>query len=164
MVDIEILGLVHLRFNVDWAITSLALFPVLRYPHGYDFFPHVIMELSLWQHFSVAHYPLIAHSWAHQLCTLWQSRAISTGTPCRVVTAAGLEYGCKTKGTSPPGETAAVLQIGSSYKFSQEPQLIAHIAFQSSDAHAIDWRHHTALHPTCCWVCASGKDLKLGLE
>lgn len=96
--------------------------------------------------------------------TLWHSRAITTGTPCREVTAVGLEYGRKTKGTSPPEETAAVLQIRSSYKFSQELHLIAHIAFQSSDAHAIDWHHHTALHPTCCWVCASGKDLKLGLE
>lgn len=38
MVDIEILGLAHLRFNVDWVITSLALFPVLCYSHGNDFF------------------------------------------------------------------------------------------------------------------------------
>lgn len=161
MVGIEILGLAHLRFNVDGAITSLALFLVLCYPHGNDFFPHVIMKLSLWQHFNVAHYPFTVHS---QLCTLWQSRATTTGAPCRAGTAAGLEYGCKTKGTSPPEETATVLQIGSSYKFSQELHLIARIAFQSSDAHAIDWCHHTALHPTCCWVCASGKDLKLGLE
>ena len=61
--DIEILGLVHSRFNVDWDLTSLALVPVLCHSHGSIFF-RVLLELPLLQHITVASYPFIVHLWA----------------------------------------------------------------------------------------------------
>lgn len=162
MVDTAILGLVHFRFNVDWAITSLALFPVLRLPPWKLLFFSCHNETLLVATFECC--PLSFH-WAQ------------LGTPVLYpVTEKSHHHRCPMQSSDSSGhgiwvreqrdittkETAAVLQIRSSYNFSQELHLIAHIAFQSSDAHAVDWRHHTALQPTCCWVYTS-EDLKLGL-
>lgn len=134
-----------LRYDISGAGSS-----ALPFWLGRIFFQE-LLELPLLQHIAVAPYPFIVHLWA------------LLRTPALYLVTVDL-YGCKAKGTSLPEETAAVLHIEGNYKFSQEPHLIAYIAFQGSDAHVIVWRHHTTLHPQCWWVCASGKDLKLGPE